>query len=65
MDDIKPWDVAAGVLLITEAGGAVYNSDGSEFDFMKVNLACAGTEKLCKEILDGIRESNDWNISIE
>ncbi len=29
---IKPWDVAAGVLLIQEAGGRVTNLDGEPFD---------------------------------
>jgi myo-inositol-1(or 4)-monophosphatase len=31
-EGLKPWDVAAGVLLIEEAGGKVSRYDGSEFD---------------------------------
>jgi myo-inositol-1(or 4)-monophosphatase len=29
---INPWDVAAGVLLVREAGGVVTGRDGAEFD---------------------------------
>jgi myo-inositol-1(or 4)-monophosphatase len=29
---LKPWDVAAGALIVNEAGGRVTNMDGSEFD---------------------------------
>lgn len=31
-EGLNPWDVAAGTLLITEAGGLVSNYDGSAFD---------------------------------
>lgn len=30
--DLKPWDVAAGSLIVAEAGGRVTNLDGSAFD---------------------------------
>ena len=29
---LKPWDVAAGVLLVREAGGTVTTFDGTEYD---------------------------------
>jgi myo-inositol-1(or 4)-monophosphatase len=29
--DLKPWDVAAGALIVTEAGGRVTSLDGSLF----------------------------------
>ena len=31
---LKPWDVAAGVLLVREAGGAVTTFDGKEYDIL-------------------------------
>ena len=31
--DLKPWDVAAGILILLEAGGQVTNSSGGAFDF--------------------------------
>lgn len=64
LDDLKPWDVAAGALLIREAGGAVYSTDGSEFDVMRAYLVCAGTEKLCRELIDGIAEAATWTMRI-
>ena len=29
---LKPWDVAAGVLLVCEAGGSVTTFDGTDYD---------------------------------
>lgn len=55
VDDLKIWDLAAGVLLVREAGGVVYAPDGGEFNIMKPNLVCAGTEKLCQELIELIR----------
>jgi len=31
--DLKPWDVAAGILIVLEAGGKISNVDGQPFDF--------------------------------
>ena len=31
-ENLKPWDTAAGVLMVTEAGGQVSDFDGQEFD---------------------------------
>lgn len=64
VDDLKPWDVAAGALLIREAGGVVYKTDGTKFDFMNSYLVSAGTEKLCQELIDGIKEADAWSLSI-
>ncbi len=30
--NLSPWDIAAGALLITEAGGKITSADGGEFD---------------------------------
>ncbi|MCX7587399.1 inositol monophosphatase family protein [Phenylobacterium sp. 58.2.17] len=38
--DLKPWDMAAGVLMITEAGGKVTNADGGD-DIMGSGSICA------------------------
>lgn len=65
IDDLKPWDVAAGALLIREAGGSVYSSDGTTFDVMRAHLVCAGTESLCQELIAGIAEANQWTMRIE
>jgi myo-inositol-1(or 4)-monophosphatase len=42
---IQPWDVAAGVLLVREAGGIVTARGGGTFDVWTPNfLAAAGAE---------------------
>ncbi len=48
---IKPWDVAAGVLLVREAGGIVTAPDGGPFVLERASFACAATEKLHGELL--------------
>jgi myo-inositol-1(or 4)-monophosphatase len=35
---LKPWDVAAGALLVQEAGGRITGIDGSPFDLRKASL---------------------------
>lgn len=55
VDDLKPWDMAAGVLLIQEAGGVVYAPDGSEFDLMRPNIVAAATEELGRELIELIK----------
>ena len=35
---LKPWDMAAGVLLVREAGGRVTKSDGGPFDVDTADL---------------------------
>lgn len=57
VDYLKPWDVAAGVLLVREAGGVVHNTNGSVFNLMKPNLVAAGTEPLAQEIIKLIEQS--------
>ncbi len=38
---LKPWDVAAGILLIREAGGIVSNFDGKPYQFGDKNIVAA------------------------
>lgn len=40
---IKPWDVAAGSLLVVEAGGVVMDMDGSPCDVTSGRILCAGS----------------------
>ena len=48
--DIKPWDMAAGLILLREAGGFVSDSDGGDDMFAKGHIA-AGNDAIHKEIL--------------
>jgi myo-inositol-1(or 4)-monophosphatase len=43
---IHPWDVAAGVLLVREAGGMVTGLDGGDFDLWKPHFLSAATPRL-------------------
>ncbi|XP_023303038.2 inositol monophosphatase 2 [Lucilia cuprina] len=58
IEDMYPWDCAAGYLLIKEAGGVVTHPYGGKFDIMKPDLICAGTEKLRLEIESLIRKAD-------
>ncbi len=48
--DIKPWDVAAGLILLREAGGFVSDCDGGVDIFAKGHIA-AGNDAIHKELL--------------
>ncbi|EDW80162.1 uncharacterized protein Dwil_GK24484 [Drosophila willistoni] len=58
IEDMYPWDCAAGSLLVKEAGGVVTNPLGKPFDVMKPDLICAGTEKLRLEIENLLRRGD-------
>jgi myo-inositol-1(or 4)-monophosphatase len=49
---VKPWDVAAGVLLLTEAGGCLTGFDGRPFRLEEPRLVCAATSALHAELLE-------------
>jgi myo-inositol-1(or 4)-monophosphatase len=48
---IHPWDVAAGVLLVREAGGTVTAVDGSDFNLANANFAATATPNLHAQLL--------------
>ncbi|XP_030387346.1 inositol monophosphatase ttx-7-like [Scaptodrosophila lebanonensis] len=58
IDDLEPWNVAAGVLILQEAGGVIYNSNGGDFDIIKPNFVCAATKELAQEVLQLIQEAD-------
>lgn len=47
---IKPWDVAAGTLLVTEAGGTVTRIDGSPFELYRPELIASATLELGEDL---------------
>ncbi len=47
---LKPWDIAAGCLLITEAGGMVSDLQGSD-TFLKSGHICAGNPEIHAQLL--------------
>ena len=52
---LKPWDVAAGALIVAEAGGVVTGMDGSPFDPAAAHLV-ASNARIHGDVLDVIRE---------
>lgn len=50
--DLKPWDIAAAMLILEEAGGGIYKMDGNKYDFSQSSIiACNQSEKLQSELL--------------
>jgi myo-inositol-1(or 4)-monophosphatase len=52
---IQPWDVAAGILLILEAGGIVTARDGTEFDLWNPHFVATSGQELHRELLKVLR----------
>lgn len=52
---IHPWDVAAGVLLIREAGGYVTGRNGKEFDLWHPHFVAASCPSLHGELLASLQ----------
>jgi len=62
---LKPWDIAAGCLLITEAGGLVGDLEGND-SYLRSGHLCAGNPKIFSQMLqviaphltDGLKSAN-------
>jgi myo-inositol-1(or 4)-monophosphatase len=52
--DLKSWDIAAGLLLVTEAGGKVTDADGGE-DMLTNGSICAGNLEIHPLLFDKLR----------
>ncbi|MEO0144853.1 MAG: inositol monophosphatase family protein [candidate division WOR-3 bacterium] len=52
---LKKWDIAAGIIIIKEAGGIISDLDGGENYFETGNLLCAGSFELHQEMLNLIK----------
>jgi myo-inositol-1(or 4)-monophosphatase len=52
--DLSPWDLAAGMLMVTEAGGVVTDADGGE-DPLSVGSICCANAELHKPLLERLR----------
>lgn len=53
---LAPWDLAAGVLLVREAGGFISDADGGA-DILEKGSVCAGNEAMQRNLLGLIRAS--------
>ena len=52
--DLKSWDIAAGLLMVTEAGGKVSEADGGT-DMLTSGSICAGNLEIHALLLDRLR----------
>ena len=52
--NLQPWDIAAGIVLLREAGGFVSDLDGGQ-DMLEKGSLCAGTELIQRELLALLR----------
>ncbi|XP_076645724.1 inositol monophosphatase 1-like [Halictus rubicundus] len=58
-DNLMPWDVAAGVLIIREAGGVVIDTNGGEFNVRTPKVVAAGNQKLAVELVKLIKKADN------
>ncbi|XP_017053253.1 inositol monophosphatase 2 [Drosophila ficusphila] len=58
VENLKPWDLAGGTVILREAGGKVYHTSGSRFDVMKPDCVCTCTEELAKNVIELIEEAD-------
>lgn len=54
----KPWDYAAGSLLVLEAGGVMSGVDGSSFDVEGKSVLAASCENLKNELVSVISQAS-------
>ncbi len=52
--DLSPWDLAAGILIVTEAGGVATDADGGDEVLTKGSI-CAGNPDLHPQLLERIK----------
>jgi myo-inositol-1(or 4)-monophosphatase len=53
---IQTWDIAAGIVLVREAGGFVTDADGGA-DMMSSGTICCGNEFIHRRLLELLRQS--------
>lgn len=52
--NLKPWDVAAGLIILSEAGGKISNIQGEEFDMFNDKYIVATNGKIHNELLSNL-----------
>lgn len=56
-EHLKPWDYAAGMVIVEEAGGTVCGRDGLPPDFLPDREIAATNGKITEEFLFFLRDS--------
>jgi len=52
---VHAWDMAAGCLIVIEAGGVVIDPAGGPFDVLSRRYLCAGTQELADQLVKVIK----------
>ncbi len=55
-NSLKPWDVAAGWLLVEEAGGLLTRFDGSAYSLGAADLLAAGSSRLHDDMVEMLKD---------
>lgn len=55
MVGIHCWDMAAGALIVLEAGGVVLDPSGVDFDLMSRDILVSSSKELAAEVLDFLK----------
>jgi len=58
VEDLKPWDIAGGAVIIREAGGIIRHTRGGDFDIMKPDLVSAATPELLQDVIQLIEKAD-------
>ncbi|KYM89328.1 Inositol monophosphatase 2 [Atta colombica] len=58
IEGIDAWDVAAGKLIIEEAGGVVIDTDGGELDLMTPKVIAACNQQIAQQLVDLIKKAD-------
>lgn len=54
---VQAWDIAAGALIVREAGGVVTGLDGGPLDLERAELSAAATQDLYDEVMQVLRRA--------
>ncbi|XP_047358035.1 inositol monophosphatase 2-like [Vespa velutina] len=57
-DNLMPWDIAAGVLIIQEAGGTVIDTNGGELKIIAPKIVAVGNTKLGNDLVKLIKHAD-------
>ncbi|SPP76793.1 inositol monophosphatase 2 [Drosophila guanche] len=58
VENLKPWDLAAGAIILTEAGGRIYHTSGGKFEVLQPDCVCACSEELAQDVIQLIAEAD-------
>lgn len=60
---LSPWDFAAGMLLVREAGGVVCDRNGNQMDLKSKGIICSN-KKICEQFIDVVRWDTISNLNV-